>query len=127
MNKTGIILNVIIIITAIGAMMNGSFGFIVGHPGIPLFMSIFFIMIYLPSWAIKNRMFPYIYRPGLNIKVLLIASCSWLIFTVLEAMANGANIRVDLLITLPAIIIITSTCLIIWASSFLHVSHNKAN
>jgi len=48
---------------------------------------------------------------------LLIASAAWAVFALLELMAwrERADIRVDLLVTWPALCLITVGCLLTWA------------
>ena len=126
MNKIKVLLDILIILVFIESLANGSMVFIVGHPEIALYISMFFISIYIPSWAVKNRMFPCFYRPRLNIKVLIAASVGWLILSAIDAMLGRGYIRVDLLITLPVMLIISNSCLFKWFSGLLDVSHNKS-
>jgi hypothetical protein len=48
---------------------------------------------------------------------LLIAAAAWAVFALLEFMAwrERADIRVDLLVTWPALCLITVACLVAWA------------
>ena len=108
----------VMIFFGIALIFKGEWAFIVGNIIFILCVSAGLFLLYIPSWAIKNRLFPYIHRPKLRAAPLLVAGASWLVFGILEMLAGDANIRVDLLYTLPVLIIITTTCILKWLFSF---------
>ena len=126
MNKIKVLLDILIVLVFIESLVNGSMVLIVGHPEIALYFSMFFISIYIPSWVVKNRMLPYFYRPRLNIKALIVASVGWLILAAIDAILGREYIRVDLLITLPVMLMISNSCFFKWLSGLLDTSHNKS-
>ena len=86
-----------------------------------LSVSLFYFVIFILSLAIKSGKHPDIYRPNLKIKMMIVNSFSWLIFAIFELGAgSGANIKVDVLYTMPLIIFITSTSTLRWLLSFTH-------
>ena len=53
-------------------------------------------------------------------RVLLVAATAWAVFALLEFLAwrERADIRVDLLVTWPALCVVTAGCLLAWVRRF---------
>jgi hypothetical protein len=60
-------------------------------------------------------------RPGIRHRPLFVAAGAWTVFGLLEAEARRerADIRVDLLVTWPALCVLSVACLAVWLHSLV--------
>jgi hypothetical protein len=83
------------------------------HPGRALVVALIVWGLYLLSRRLRTR------RPQVRTRPLLVLAGAWTLFTLmeLEAWRSRANIRVDLLVTWPAIVLLTLVCCGLWLHS----------
>lgn len=80
------------------------------HPLRAFGVALAILVLYVVARAVQAR------RPGSSARPLLIAAAAWAIFGGLEAEATRekADIRVDLLLTWPALWAVSAGCLALW-------------
>lgn len=87
------------------------------HPSRAFVVSLIFWCLLLLSYVLRG------WRPQVRMLPLLVAALGWLLFGLLEyeAYRERANIRVDLLITVPVILLVTAVCCGFWMYSLFDV------
>ncbi len=87
------------------------------HPSRAFMVSLIFWVLLLFSYILRGG------RPQVRTLPMLVAAIAWLLFGLLEyeAYRERANIRVDLLLTVPAILLVTAICCGFWIYSLFAV------
>jgi hypothetical protein len=87
------------------------------HPGRAFAVSLIFWGLLLLSLILRG------WRPQVRLLPMLVAASAWLLFGLLEyeAYRERANIRVDLLLTWPALLLVTAACCGVWLYSLIAV------
>lgn len=83
----------------------------VWHPGRALLVAVALALVAL---SLRHR----------GPRPLLVAAAAWALFALLEFIAwrKRADIRVDLLVTWPALCLITAGCVLVWARRWMRPS-----
>ena len=83
------------------------------HPWRAFGVSLIFWGLLLHSLILRG------WRPHARTLPLLVAAAAWVLFGLLEyeAYRERANIRVDLLFTWPALLLVTAACCVVWLYS----------
>jgi hypothetical protein len=87
--------------------------YFVWHPGRAFGVSLIFWCLLLLTFALRARW------PGVRTLPMLVAALAWVLFGLLEyeAYRERADIRVDLLVTWPGLLLVTAVCCGIWLYS----------
>jgi hypothetical protein len=82
----------------------------VHHPERSFAVAATLFALFAATWAARR------WRPRVWVWPMFVAGAAWTLFGVLEAeaMREHADIRVDLLFTVPAVFMITAACVIAW-------------